>query len=325
MKVGDPTVTIRLPSLVCGTAAVPVIFLLGERIRDRATGMVAAALTALSPFAVYFATEARPYATLIFLLATSTLRAPARVGHPVDAVVGSLLGGCRRRAPDSLHGVAGDRGSGGLGVLGIPGAGPRAARGAPGDRGHRGPLGAIPNPPARRGPGPRLHWLDLPAEPGVVRPRDGAAGPGLRAVRARGGSRNSRPVAVRRRRRLRPRGPRVADVGPGRHPRSRLLAQAPTGRRPGARGPGWRARLQPAGRRPLHHTPTARVVPRGCNPSRSPADDDPAPARHRGDGGRPRGARDRPRTRVRPRPQQTAAQAGRTVHRRPGDAGRPGG
>jgi hypothetical protein len=73
IKLGDPTALIRLPSLVCGTALVPVVFLLGSRIRDNATGLVAATLTALSPFAVYFSTEARPYATLMLLLATSTL------------------------------------------------------------------------------------------------------------------------------------------------------------------------------------------------------------------------------------------------------------
>ena len=35
MKLGDPTVLIRLPSLVFGTATIPVIYLLGERVAGR--------------------------------------------------------------------------------------------------------------------------------------------------------------------------------------------------------------------------------------------------------------------------------------------------
>jgi mannosyltransferase len=72
-KVGDPTVSIRLPSLIFGTATVPVVYLLGERTGGRSAGLLAAALTALSPVAVYFSTEARPYATLMCLVALSTL------------------------------------------------------------------------------------------------------------------------------------------------------------------------------------------------------------------------------------------------------------
>ncbi len=72
-KLGDPTVLIRLPSLLLGTALVPLVYLLGQRMVGRVTGLVAAALTAASPQAVYFSTEARPYATLMFLIALSTL------------------------------------------------------------------------------------------------------------------------------------------------------------------------------------------------------------------------------------------------------------
>jgi len=73
MKLGDDTVFIRLPSLVLGSATVAVVYLLGERMVGRSAGLVAAGLTALSPLAVYFSDEARPYATLMFLLAASTL------------------------------------------------------------------------------------------------------------------------------------------------------------------------------------------------------------------------------------------------------------
>lgn len=73
MKLGDPTVLIRLPSLVLGAATVPLVYLLGERTVGRAAGLTGAALTAFSPLAVYFSVEARPYAVLMFLLTASTL------------------------------------------------------------------------------------------------------------------------------------------------------------------------------------------------------------------------------------------------------------
>jgi 4-amino-4-deoxy-L-arabinose transferase-like glycosyltransferase len=71
-QLGDPTVWIRLPSLLFGTATVPVVYLLGRRVYDERTGLIAAVLVALSPFAIFYSTEARPYATLACLIALST-------------------------------------------------------------------------------------------------------------------------------------------------------------------------------------------------------------------------------------------------------------
>ncbi len=73
MKLGDPTVTIRLPSLVLGTATVPLVYLVGRRTVSGRAGVVAAALLALSPFAIFYSTEARPYATLTFFVVLCTL------------------------------------------------------------------------------------------------------------------------------------------------------------------------------------------------------------------------------------------------------------
>jgi hypothetical protein len=73
LKIGDPTVWIRLPSLVFGTALVPLVYLLGARAATRQAGLLAAAFAALSPFAIFYANEARPYATLSFFAALSTL------------------------------------------------------------------------------------------------------------------------------------------------------------------------------------------------------------------------------------------------------------
>jgi 4-amino-4-deoxy-L-arabinose transferase-like glycosyltransferase len=72
-KLGDPTVLIRLPSLVLGTATVPVVYALGRSSVGRAGGLAGAAVFALAPFTVFYGVEARPYATMTFFVALSTL------------------------------------------------------------------------------------------------------------------------------------------------------------------------------------------------------------------------------------------------------------
>jgi mannosyltransferase len=72
-KVGDPTVWIRFPSLVLGAATVPVVYVLGRELAGRTAGVIAAALIAVNPFALYYGTEARPYATMAFFVAVSTV------------------------------------------------------------------------------------------------------------------------------------------------------------------------------------------------------------------------------------------------------------
>ena len=70
---GDDTILIRLPSLVLGTAAIPLIFLFGRRVGGVPVGLAAAALLALDPFAIFFSTEARAYETQVFLILVATL------------------------------------------------------------------------------------------------------------------------------------------------------------------------------------------------------------------------------------------------------------
>jgi hypothetical protein len=72
-QVGDPSVWVRLPSLVFGAATVPLVYVLGRRTVGRTAGFVAAALVALLPFAIYFGVENRAYATVTFLSVSSTL------------------------------------------------------------------------------------------------------------------------------------------------------------------------------------------------------------------------------------------------------------
>jgi Dolichyl-phosphate-mannose-protein mannosyltransferase len=79
LKVGSGPEWMRLPSLLAGTAAIPLVYLLGMRTVSRAAGLVAAAVMALSPFMIYYSTEARSYALMIALLIGSTLALLAAV------------------------------------------------------------------------------------------------------------------------------------------------------------------------------------------------------------------------------------------------------
>jgi 4-amino-4-deoxy-L-arabinose transferase-like glycosyltransferase len=69
---GDPALT-RLPSLVLGTASIPLVALAGRRTVGRWPGVAGAAFMAVSPPAVYFSVEGRPYATLMFAALLSVL------------------------------------------------------------------------------------------------------------------------------------------------------------------------------------------------------------------------------------------------------------
>ncbi len=71
-KIGDPTVWIRVPSLLAGTAIVPVVYAIGRETVGRVGGLIGAGVMALTPFAVYYGLEARPYATMTFFVALST-------------------------------------------------------------------------------------------------------------------------------------------------------------------------------------------------------------------------------------------------------------
>lgn len=57
---------VRLPSALSGTMTVPLVYLVGKRALNRTTGIVAAVLLSVSPFHVWFAQDARPYAALAF-------------------------------------------------------------------------------------------------------------------------------------------------------------------------------------------------------------------------------------------------------------------
>ena len=73
LKLGPDPEWVRLPSLLAGTATIPLVYLLGARTVSRSTGVVAAAVIALSPFMIYYSVEARSYALMIALLTASTV------------------------------------------------------------------------------------------------------------------------------------------------------------------------------------------------------------------------------------------------------------
>jgi mannosyltransferase len=70
---GDSAQALRLISLLAGTAAIPLTYLLGLWTVGRRAGLCGAALVALSPFLIFYSTEARPYALLLLLDLASTL------------------------------------------------------------------------------------------------------------------------------------------------------------------------------------------------------------------------------------------------------------
>ncbi len=64
---------LRLPSLIAGTATIPLVYMLGLRTVGRRAALLATALTTLSPFMIYYSTEARAYAVMMLLVLGSTL------------------------------------------------------------------------------------------------------------------------------------------------------------------------------------------------------------------------------------------------------------
>jgi mannosyltransferase len=72
-KLGDASQWTRLVSLLAGTAAIPLTYLLGLRTVGRSAAVIGSALVALSPFLIFYSTEARAYGLLLLLVLLSTL------------------------------------------------------------------------------------------------------------------------------------------------------------------------------------------------------------------------------------------------------------
>lgn len=72
-RLGDPTYWVRLPSLVCGTALVPLAYALGARVFSRAAGVLAGGFVTFSAFGIFYGAESRAYAAVACLSALSAL------------------------------------------------------------------------------------------------------------------------------------------------------------------------------------------------------------------------------------------------------------
>jgi uncharacterized membrane protein len=72
-QLGDATLWLRLPSLVCGVLLVPATYALGALTVGRRAALVAAAIVTLAPFAIFYSVEARPYALLVLATTASTI------------------------------------------------------------------------------------------------------------------------------------------------------------------------------------------------------------------------------------------------------------
>jgi len=78
--VGHSEFALRSLSVAAGLALVIFTYLLGRHLFDNTTGLIAASLAALSPFAIYYSQEARMYALLAALSAASTYLLVTQIG-----------------------------------------------------------------------------------------------------------------------------------------------------------------------------------------------------------------------------------------------------
>lgn len=70
---GHAPLLLRLPSLVAGTLTIPLVYAVGRRTVGRPAGLLAATVTTLASFMIYYSAEARSYGVMMFLLTLSTL------------------------------------------------------------------------------------------------------------------------------------------------------------------------------------------------------------------------------------------------------------
>ncbi len=63
---GLSEVSLRFPSLLFSLACIPITFLLGKELFNKSAGLYASLITALSPFHLWYAQEARAYSAMLF-------------------------------------------------------------------------------------------------------------------------------------------------------------------------------------------------------------------------------------------------------------------
>jgi Dolichyl-phosphate-mannose-protein mannosyltransferase len=80
-RLGSSPELLRLPSLLAGVATIPLVFAVGVRTVGRNAAITAAALVALSPFLIFYSSQARPYALMVFLVLAATLALVMALGR----------------------------------------------------------------------------------------------------------------------------------------------------------------------------------------------------------------------------------------------------
>ncbi|MEP3046294.1 MAG: glycosyltransferase family 39 protein [Roseibium sp.] len=94
---GDSEIALRLPSAILGILAVWLLYLIGKELAGRNVGLLAAALLTISPFHIWYSTEARMYALLtatgllMLLGVLKLLRKPSWPWMAIVAVSGALF------------------------------------------------------------------------------------------------------------------------------------------------------------------------------------------------------------------------------------------
>jgi mannosyltransferase len=69
---GTSEVAVRLPSAIAGTLAIPAMYALGRMLRGPRLGLIAAALLTVSPYAHWYAQDAKMYSLLVLLTIVTT-------------------------------------------------------------------------------------------------------------------------------------------------------------------------------------------------------------------------------------------------------------
>jgi uncharacterized membrane protein len=67
LPLGEGEAAVRMPAMLLGLLAIPLMFCLGNFLAGERTGLIAATLTALSPFHLWYSQEARMYSALMML------------------------------------------------------------------------------------------------------------------------------------------------------------------------------------------------------------------------------------------------------------------
>ncbi|WP_428688556.1 glycosyltransferase family 39 protein [Roseibium sp.] len=94
--IGDGEIELRLPSALLGVLAVYLIYLAGSTLAGRPAGLLAAAMLAVSPFHIWYSTEARMYALqaacgLAFLLSVQKVLARPSLAWLASLVLSGTL------------------------------------------------------------------------------------------------------------------------------------------------------------------------------------------------------------------------------------------